>query len=69
VLLAPMNNKMSTLGAALAAFQCEKIQVCYAPVLEYNFFHYASPGKTCYVVELPELLAEKPTLSVPTVSP
>jgi len=56
ILLAPMNNKMSTLGAAMAALTCHEIQVCYAPVLEYNFENYSSPGKSCYVLQLPELL-------------
>ncbi len=57
VLLAPMNNKMSTLGAALAAFDCEKIQICYAPVLEYNYSGYSSAGSECYLIRLPELFS------------
>jgi hypothetical protein len=55
IVLAPMNNKMSTIGAALAVFVREEIQVCYAPVLSYNFARYSSPGTTCYLFDLPEL--------------
>ena len=56
VVLAPMNNKMSTLGAALAAFEREDIQVCYCPVNEYNFQSYSAPGDACYLIDLPEIL-------------
>jgi hypothetical protein len=62
VMLAPMNNKMSTLGAALAGFASEDIQICYAPVLEYNYFNYSKPGKHCYLIELPELFNASPKL-------
>lgn len=58
ILLAPMNNKMTTLGAALAALACNQIQVCYAPVLEYNFQNYSSPGENCYLVDLPEIMGQ-----------
>ena len=54
-ILAPMNNKLSTMGSALAVFASERIQVCYASVLEYNYGRYSAPGSSCYLIELPEL--------------
>lgn len=55
ILLAPMNNKMSTIGAAMAAFSYDAIQVCYAPALHYNYENYSSPGENCYLMDIPEL--------------
>ena len=55
VILAPMNNKLSTIGAALAAMQKPEIQICYAPVHHYNVEKYSTPGSGCYLLELPEL--------------
>jgi len=55
VVLAPMNNKMTTIGAALAVFACEDIQICYAPVLQYNVAGYSKSGTTCYLIDLPEI--------------
>lgn len=48
ILLAPMNNKLSTVGAAWAALQDENVQMCYAQALRYNFANYSSPGSQFY---------------------
>jgi hypothetical protein len=53
ILIAPMNNKLSTLGAAWVAFENENVQICYAQALTYNFPNYSSPGLFCYIVEFP----------------
>ena len=53
IVLAPMSNKMSTIGAALAAFSRESIQVCYAPALHYNYAGYSQPSGWAYVVHFP----------------
>jgi hypothetical protein len=53
VVLAAMNTKISTIGAALASFSNETIQLCYAHANQYNFDNYSSPGNDCYLFELP----------------
>ena len=55
--IAPMNTKISTIGAAIASWEEEKIQICYAQAIRYNYANYSTPGDTCYVFELPELFA------------
>lgn len=52
VLIVPMNNKLSTIGAALAAFSNQDVQICYAPALSYNYSNYSVPGDKCYVFNL-----------------
>lgn len=53
VVLAAMNTKISTTGAALAAFSNENMQLCYAHANQYNFKKYSTPGNDCYLFELP----------------
>ena len=48
VLIAPMNTKISTVGAALLAMEDESIQLCYATAHKYNMTHYSTPGDECY---------------------
>ncbi len=55
-LVAPMNTKISTIGAALAALEDESIRLCYAQPLQYNSERYSSPGSECYLFQVPELL-------------
>ena len=43
--VAPLNTKISTVGAALAAFDDRRIQICYAQAAVYNCLSYSSPGK------------------------
>lgn len=52
VLVAPMNNKLSTIGVAWAAFENEDVQLCYAQALRYNYSNYSAPGNECYVFEM-----------------
>ena len=42
--VAPMNTKISTVGAALAAFADSRIQLCYAQAAIYNCVSYSVPG-------------------------
>jgi hypothetical protein len=55
VVVAPMNTKLSTLGAALLGFARKDIQLCYAPAYTYNFSGYSTPCDFCLVtrVDLP----------------
>lgn len=55
VVIAPMNTKISTIGAALSAFSDESIQLCYAHAKQYNWENYSLPGDECYFFDLPEL--------------
>ncbi|MDV3561502.1 hypothetical protein CMU25_18830 [Elizabethkingia anophelis] len=36
IIISPLNNKISTLGVALAALENENIQICYASANQYN---------------------------------
>jgi hypothetical protein len=59
VTVAPMNTKLSTVGCALAALEDERVQVCYAQAMRYNYESYSVPGDSCYLFELPELITPK----------
>ncbi|MBM6498351.1 hypothetical protein [Flavobacterium macrobrachii] len=50
--IAPMNNKISTIGAGLAAIQNENIQITYARANIYNFAGYSIPNDDVYICEL-----------------
>ncbi|QOX63292.1 hypothetical protein FRZ06_07990 [Anoxybacterium hadale] len=58
VLIVPLNNKISTIGVAMAAISNGNVQACYAPALIYNYDNYSEPGDICYIFELP-LLRDK----------
>ncbi|UCH92710.1 MAG: hypothetical protein JSV88_20770 [Candidatus Aminicenantes bacterium] len=55
IIIAPMNNKITTIGAALANLSRPEIQICYAQPIEYNYKNYSKPGNHCYLIDLPEL--------------
>ena len=50
--VAPMNTKISTLGAAFAAFEEESLQICYAHPSSYNTENYSSPSADCRLFDL-----------------
>jgi len=56
VILAPLNTKLSTLGAGLYALKNPSVQICYASVESYNESEYSSAGSGVYVSPLGELL-------------
>jgi len=56
ILLFAMNNKVSTLGVSLFAFEHQDIQLCYAPALIYNYANYSTPGGECYLFKLVDKL-------------
>ena len=45
LVVAPLNTKISTVGAALAAFADPRIQLCYAQAAVYNCASYSRPGE------------------------
>lgn len=46
--IAPMNNKISTIGAGIAAFNNPRIQLVYAQPLIYNTSNYSIPNGEVY---------------------
>ena len=44
-IIAPMNTKISTLGAALYSIKNQEVQLCYAQPEIYNYKKYSKPGK------------------------
>jgi len=55
VVIAPMNTKASTLGAALVAMDNPEVQLCYAQASVYNYRNYSKPGDHAYVLRLPNV--------------
>lgn len=53
--IAPMNTKLSTLGAALVGIENPNVQICYARAHHYNYHRYSQPGQDCFLLRLPEL--------------
>lgn len=47
-ILAPMNTKLSTLGAAQVATKNDSVQLCYAQPSNYNWKEYSEPGSQYY---------------------
>ena len=50
--IAPMNNKISTIGAGLAAIENEYIQLCYMKANQYNIEGYSEPSDDFYIFEV-----------------
>lgn len=51
VAVCPMNTKPSTIGAALAGFANESLQLVYVQPIEYNLDGYSTPGETCTIFD------------------
>lgn len=49
IIIVPMNNKLSTVGAAIVAFKKPEIQLCYAPAEIYNTSAYSVEGDKFYI--------------------
>lgn len=54
-IVAPMNTKISTLGAAVAALEDPSIQVCYARATIYNVANYSNAGDQFFHTSLGEI--------------
>lgn len=52
IIVVPMNNKLSTVGVAMASFHNENVQICYAPAIDYNEDNYSLSGDDCYYFKL-----------------
>ncbi|QTH70314.1 hypothetical protein [Pseudoalteromonas xiamenensis] len=51
ILISPMNTKVSTVGAALAALENEELKLCYVEPLEYDTENYSEPGSIVTIFE------------------
>ena len=56
-ILAPMNTKISTIGAAAVAIENTSVQICYAQADFYNIEHYSTPGKHFFHFLLDDVLS------------
>ncbi len=54
--IAAMNNKLSAVGAALAAMLNTSIQLCYLPAVEYNQQSYSTPSEDCYMFDVTDAI-------------
>lgn len=52
VVIAPLNNKISTLGAGLLAIEKPEIQITYSQMANYNITDYSKPYDECIIVDL-----------------
>lgn len=52
IVIAPLHTKLSTVGAGLYALNSTGVQVCYAPVEEYNEDAYSAPSPDVFLVPL-----------------
>ncbi len=56
-IIAPLNNKVSTIGAALLAMKNEEVQLVYAEPEKYNVHNYSSPSEDYYVINYLDILS------------
>lgn len=51
IVICPLNNKLSTIGASVFAIDNDKVQLCYAQAVEYNMDGYSMPGDMVTIVD------------------
>jgi len=56
--LAPMNTKISSVGAAMASFADESLQLCYAQAQHYNHAQYSVPSDDCIIFDAKGIFRE-----------
>lgn len=54
--ISPLNNKISTIGAALAAFEDKSIQLIYAQMAQYNCSSYSRCEDDCIILDLKRVI-------------
>lgn len=57
VIISPLNNKISTLAAAVCGLKNENIQICYASANQYNINEYSDGSDYFLVFNLTELIS------------
>lgn len=63
VVVAPMNTKLSTIGAGLAAIRFPRIQLVYALPIAYNMEGYSSPSDNCTLFDFSTYLKNPQSLA------
>jgi hypothetical protein len=61
IVIAPMNNKLSSLAVGLSAIENSFVQICYASTNQYNINAYSSASNFIYYLDLNQLLVQIPT--------
>ncbi len=56
IIIAPLNNKISTLGVAFAALEQENIQICYSSANQYNINNYSEECDFFYLFSINDYL-------------
>ena len=59
VVIAPLNTKISVVGAGLCALHNEDVQLCYAAASSYNIDGYSVPSDDCYLFSISSLLHQR----------
>ena len=54
-IIAPMNTKISTIGAAMVALEDDTVHVCYSQADVYNVANYSKPGEHFFHLSIDEL--------------
>ncbi|MBF0283313.1 MAG: hypothetical protein HQL51_02535 [Magnetococcales bacterium] len=60
IVIAPLSSKLSTIGAGLFAIRHPSVQICYAPVEEYNEETYSTPDDKVHIISLTDLFSSLP---------
>lgn len=55
-IISPMNNKLSTLAAALVAFRNKHVQLSYASAAFYNIDNYSIPSDYCFIFDIKDFI-------------
>lgn len=50
-IIAPLNTKISTVGAGLCALKLPNVQITYSQMSAYNYSSYSTPGTSCYLFQ------------------
>ena len=53
-IIAPLNTKLSTVGAGFCAMKNPSIQICYSQMAMYNCDDYSSPSNDFYIIDMKE---------------
>lgn len=56
IVISPLNNKISTLGAALVSLDNEVVKICYASANQYNINNYSKGSDYFMIYDLEKLL-------------
>ena len=55
-IIAPLNTKLSTVGAGFCAMKNPRVQICYSQMASYNFLDYSTPSNKFYIFDVKEHL-------------